>query len=386
MPFCVSKCPYCDFNSHVGQQHLFNGYLRALLEEVRAWGRELAHPDLDTVFIGGGTPSLVPAEHIAALLDAVRSSFTLAPDAEVSMEANPQSAQAERMDRWLAAGVNRLSLGVQSLDDPTLRFLERAHDATEARAVMAQARAAGFGSVSFDLIFAVPGLATARWREVLEEALSFCPDHISAYELTPEAGTRLGVDVGAGRTTLPDEETQVAQYEVAREVLAAAGLERYEVSNWARAGHRCRHNLTYWSGLPYAAAGAGAHAFVHPPRVPSWLGAPPPGAVTARQWNVASPAAYIAAVRGRGTGVAGHEWLDLPTTASDLMMMGLRLDAGVDLVRADEVVPGIARELQPALQRLKGQRLLETDDRRVRATARGLAILNQVAAEFLPVH
>ncbi|HEY8740805.1 MAG TPA: radical SAM protein, partial [Candidatus Dormibacteraeota bacterium] len=168
MPFCVSKCPYCDFNSHVGQQHLFNGYLRALLEEVRAWGRELAHPDLDTVFIGGGTPSLVPAEHIAALLDAVRSSFTLAPDAEVSMEANPQSAQAERMDRWLAAGVNRLSLGVQSLDDPTLRFLERAHDATEARAVMAQARAAGFGSVSFDLIFAVPGLATARWREVLE--------------------------------------------------------------------------------------------------------------------------------------------------------------------------------------------------------------------------
>lgn len=167
VPFCVSKCPYCDFNSHVGQQHLFNSYIGALLLEVAAWGDALGHPELDTVFIGGGTPSLVPAAHIARLMDGVRQAFTLAPGAEVSMEANPQSAEAEKMGAWLQAGINRLSLGVQSLDDQALRFLERAHSAAEAKTVMAAVRGAGFASVSFDLIFAIPGLSTRRWQEVL---------------------------------------------------------------------------------------------------------------------------------------------------------------------------------------------------------------------------
>lgn len=383
VPFCVSKCPYCDFNSHVGRQHLFNGYIRALVEEVRAWGRELGNPELDTIFIGGGTPSLVPAWHITALLEAVRQSFTLARGAEVTLEANPQSAEAARMNAWLAAGVNRLSVGVQSLDDPTLRFLERAHDAAEARSVITMARSAGFTSLSFDLIFAVPGLSTGRWREVLEEALTFAPDHLSAYELTPEAGTRLGADVAAGRTLLPDEDTQLGQLEVAAEVLGPAEFERYEVSNWARPGHRCRHNVTYWSGLPYAAAGAGAHAFVRAAGAPSWLGEAPCGAVTARQWNVAGPAAYINAVRQRGVATGGQEWLDLATTASDLMMMGLRLVDGVDLGAADSALPGIAETLRPAIAALAGRDLLAVDGSRVRATARGLAVLNRVAAEFL---
>ncbi|MDQ6749069.1 MAG: radical SAM family heme chaperone HemW [Candidatus Dormibacteraeota bacterium] len=384
LPFCVSKCPYCDFNSHVGQRHLFNGYLRALVEEVRAWGSELGHPELDTVFIGGGTPSLVPGGHIATLLDAVREAFTLAPGAEVSLEANPQSAEADRMEAWLEAGVNRLSLGVQSLDDPTLRFLERAHDAAEARAVIGRARGAGFASLSFDLMFAVPGLSTERWRAVLEEALSHGPDHLSAYELTPEAGTRLGADVLARRTILPDEDTQVEQYGVASELLAAAGFERYEVSNWARRGQQCRHNLAYWGGQPYAAAGAGAHAFAMPPAVPRWLDPRPTGAVTVRQWNVASPAAYIAAVRQRGSAVAGSEWLDLATTGSDLMMMGLRLEAGVDLARADLALPGVAALLEPAVARLVTEGLLHRSGQQVSATTRGRAVLNRVAAEFLP--
>ena len=385
VPFCVSKCPYCDFNSHVGQQHLFNGYLRALLLEVRNWGDALGHPELDTVFIGGGTPSLVPAEHIANLLDAVRGAFSLAPGAEVTMEANPQSAEAARMGAWLDAGVNRLSLGVQSLDDSTLRFLERAHDAAEARAVMTRARAAGFRSLSFDLIFAVPGLTTSRWGEVLDEALSFRPDHLSAYELTPEAGTRLGADVAAGRTVLPDDDTRVAQYELADRVLARAGLGRYEVSNWARPGHRCRHNMTYWSGLPYAAAGAGAHAFLHPPVVTPWTGPTPPSAVSVRQWNVASPAAYVAALRKSGQAVAGSEALDLGTTASDLMMMGLRLEEGVDLHSTERLFPGFGATVAGPVNRLAGDQLLDRATGRVRATDRGRAILNRVVAEFLPV-
>ncbi|MGI8609031.1 MAG: radical SAM family heme chaperone HemW [Candidatus Dormibacteria bacterium] len=375
VPFCVSKCPYCDFNSHVGQQHLFNSYIGALLLEVAAWGDALGHPELDTVFIGGGTPSLVPAAHIARLMDGVRQAFTLAPGAEVSMEANPQSAEAEKMGAWLQAGINRLSLGVQSLDDQALRFLERAHSAAEAKTVMAAVRGAGFASVSFDLIFAIPGLSTRRWQEVLEEALAFSPDHLSAYELTPEHGTRLGVEVEAGRTLLPDDDTRIEQYELTQDLLAAAGFSRYEVSNWARPGHRCRHNMTYWTGMPYAAAGAGAHAFTHRLQ---------PGALTVRQWNIASPAGYIAAVRSKGDAVSGFENLDLATTASDLMMMGLRLDQGVDLDAMELRFPDLRAVLDIPLRRLTGQGLLLEEAGKVRATARGRAVLNQVVAEFLP--
>lgn len=384
IPFCVSKCPYCDFNSHVGLQHLYRSYTRALVEEIRAWGRELGHGPLDTVFIGGGTPSLVDAGEIAAIMDAVRASFDLRPGAEVTLEANPQSAEVSRVDAWLAAGVNRLSLGIQSLDDDALRFLERAHDAAEALKVMAMACRAGFDSVSFDLIFAIPGLSTARWREVLSQALALRPDHLSAYELTPEEGTRLGADVAAGRTRLPDDDTRIAQYELADEMLGAAGLRRYEVSNWARPGHRCRHNLTYWSGEPYAAAGAGAHAFAVAGGAPSWLGRPGEHAVTARQWNVSSPAAYIAAVKARGSAVGGHEWLDLPTTALDLVMMGLRLDRGIDVGRTDALVPGFADVIQPVAGRLEDDGLLERHEGHLRATPRGRAVLNRVVAEFLP--
>ncbi|HEV1998102.1 MAG TPA: radical SAM family heme chaperone HemW [Candidatus Dormibacteraeota bacterium] len=384
VPFCVSKCPYCDFNSHVGQQHLFNGYLRALLQEVAAWGAALGHPELDTVFIGGGTPSLVPAEHITRLMDGVRGSFSLAAGAEVSIEANPQSIEAQKMGAWLEAGINRLSLGVQSLDDGALRFLERAHDAAEARAVMAAARAAGFQSVSFDLIFAIPGLSTARWEEVLADALSFSPDHLSAYELTAEHGTRLGVDVDTGRTVLPDDDTRIEQYELTERLMLTGGYARYEVSNWSRPGHRCRHNLTYWSGLPYAAAGAGAHAFTHVPALTGWTGPLSADALTVRQWNVASPAGYIAAVRSAGHAVSGSEALNLATTAADLMMMALRLDEGVDLDSMEGHFPGLRASIAAPLRRLADHELLMDEGGRVRATTRGRAILNQVVAEFLP--
>ena len=385
VPFCVSKCPYCDFNSHVGQQHLFNAYLRALVQEVGAWGEALGHPELDTVFIGGGTPSLVPAAQIAGLMDGVRASFKLAQGAEVSMEANPQSAEAMKMDAWLDAGINRLSLGVQSLDDASLRFLERANDADEARSVMARARSAGFRSLSFDLIFAVPGLSTSRWREVLDEALAFSPNHLSAYELTPEPGTRLGADVEAGRTVLPDDDTRIEQYELTDVRLRAAGFSRYEVSNWATPGHQCRHNLTYWTGLPYAAAGAGAHAFTRRAVATGWTEAAPAEAVSLRQWNLASPAGYIAAVRSRGHAVGGSEWLDLATTASDLMMMGLRLEQGCDLGPLEEAFPGLRATVAEPLRRLVQQGLLTERVGLVRSTDRGRAVLNQVVAEFLPV-
>ena len=337
------------------------------MAEIEAWGRELGGPRLDTVFIGGGTPSRVPAKHIAVALSAVRRSFDLSPDAEVTLEANPQSAESDKMEAWLAAGVNRLSLGFQSLDAGALGFLERAHDAAEALSVYRHARSAGFANISCDLIFASPGLSTKRWGEVLAEVVALGPDHVSAYELTPEAGTRLGADVAAGRTAMPGEDLRLEQYETALQALGDAGFERYEVSNWARPGRECRHNLAYWRGVPYAAAGAGAHAFVFADYAPEWLsrtrapgGPAPAAALAARQWNVANPAAYIAAVRRQGHAMAGHEWLDAGTAIGDLMMMGLRRDAGVDLAAAS-VLYGIdiAADLAPVIDRLCGFGLLE---------------------------
>lgn len=414
-PFCKSKCPYCDFNSHVGLEGLFGRYAAALAREVKAWGAALGGPRLDTVFVGGGTPSRVPAEHIRMALDAVRAGFDLAPDAEVTIEANPQSAEAERMEGWLAAGVNRLSLGFQSLDAASLGFLERAHDADEAVAVFRRARRAGFANVNCDLIFAVPGLSLGRWREVLGEVLALGPEHVSAYELTPEPGTRLGADVAAGRTVLPQEGEQVEQYEAAEELLAVAGLRRYEVSNWAVPGRECRHNLAYWRGVPYAAAGAGAHAYLHvaqgharpnpapPPQtpldgplrgggqgLPVWIGETTPAeAVALRRWNVASPATYVAAVEAGRSPVAGFEWSDLPTALAELMMMGLRKEAGVDLdfARATfgvDVEAALAAPIADLRRRGLVELAASRGGRRLVATERGRRVLNTVAAAFLP--
>jgi oxygen-independent coproporphyrinogen-3 oxidase len=385
VPFCVSKCPYCDFNSHVALDHLFAAYNRALCAELRAWAEELDHPRLDTVFIGGGTPSLVPAEHIAGALDAVRAAFNLSPDAEVTLEANPHSAEAKRMDAWLAAGVNRLSLGFQSLDEDALAFLERAHSAGEAVDVFQRARKAGFDNINCDLIFALPGLSTSRWKEVLDAVIRLRPEHISAYELTPEAGTRLGADVKSGRTVMPDDDLKLAQYDAAAEALGRGGYQRYEVSNWALPGRECRHNIAYWSGVPYAAAGAGAHAYLHRGCHPAWLGADvPPDAVAVRQWNLSNPAAYIQAVKDHGHASAGHEWLDLRTTLGELMMMGLRRDAGVDLaLTSNRFGTDVLKILARPLQRGVDDHLLRLEGTVVTCTERGGRLLNRVAAEFI---
>jgi oxygen-independent coproporphyrinogen-3 oxidase len=385
VPFCVSKCPYCDFNSHVGLEGLFDSYNRALVTEITTWGRELGRPRIDTVFIGGGTPSRVPSEHLDAVLEAVRRSFDVAVGAEVTIEANPQSADGEKMEAWLAAGVNRLSLGFQSLDAAALAFLERAHTATEAVGVFHRARRAGFANINCDLIFAVPGLSTQRWVEVVQEVLALEPDHVSAYELTPERGTRLGADVASGRTAMPGEDLRLEQYEAAARLFAEAGLSRYEVSNWSLPGRQCRHNVAYWSGVPYAGAGAGAHAFVFAEAAPSWLiRARPAAAVAARQWNLAQPAAYIAAVREKGHAMAGHEWLDIGTAIGDLVMMGLRRDTGIDLEAASRRYGvDVGAALAPGVDRLAGLGLLERAGDHLRATAQGTMVLNGVVAEFL---
>ena len=255
LPWCVRKCPYCDFNSHTAGADVDTGrYARALAADIAREAHDLAGRTVDTVFLGGGTPSFFPPAEIGRVLEAVRTSFSLAPDAEITMEANPGALESGRLGGYREAGVNRLSLGAQSFDDAALRRLGRIHDADRIRRAFREARDAGFDNVNLDLMFALPGQDLAGAAADLEEAVRLAPEHISRYQLTLEPNTRFYAAPPAG---LPDEDLAFEMQERGGEVLELAGYEQYEVSAWARPGRRCRHNLNYWLFGDYVGAGAG---------------------------------------------------------------------------------------------------------------------------------
>ncbi len=271
--------------------------MSALTMEVRSLGERLGRLSLDTVFIGGGTPSLVEPELLAALVATVRSTFSVAVDAEVTMEANPSSTTTERARVWRDAGVNRISIGVQSLEADALRFLGRVHDADRALAAVTEVRAAGFESINCDLIYAVPGLGDTRWRRTLDRVVAASPTHISCYELTVEPGTPLHTRVRQGQVTPVNGGRSLRQHRIAVELLERAGYGQYEVSNFALAGQASRHNLVYWRNGYYAAAGVGAHGHL-PATAAAALGLEvEPGAVSVRYWHGRGIAAYGRALR-----------------------------------------------------------------------------------------
>ena len=280
VPFCQRRCGYCDFFSTEGKQKLLPGYLRALIREVRSVGAAGERPRVGSAYFGGGTPSLIDPDRMAMLLQEIRRAFRLSPDAEISMEANPGTVDSSRLARYRAAGINRLSLGVQSADDDELQMLGRIHTYPEAEQAYRDARRAGFANVSLDLIYGLPGQTVATWERTLERALSLAPEHLSLYGLTLERGTSLARLVRRGTLPAPEEDAAADMYELAEEQLAAAGYRHYEISNWAKDGESgieaaskgssgmepmrfpkfaCRHNLRYWLNLPYLGLGAGAH-------------------------------------------------------------------------------------------------------------------------------
>jgi len=295
IPFCVAKCGYCDFNSYALEGLLETGragadwaprYADALLREMEARCRALGlgGRGVETLFFGGGTPSLFPPEETARVLDALKRRFDLSPEAEVTLEANPGAADAARFAALREAGVSRLSIGVQTFDDLALRRLDRAHTGEEARAAFRAAREAGFGNVSLDLMFGIPFQTLADAASDLEAALALGPEHISAYELTIEPGTAFHALHARGRLAgLPDEEAALAMWELRDRLLSRAGYERYEISNFARPGFRCRHNLNYWRRGEYLGLGAGAHSFIGGRRL----------------WNHARPDVYEEKAGGR---------------------------------------------------------------------------------------
>jgi putative oxygen-independent coproporphyrinogen III oxidase len=316
-PFCLSKCPYCDFNSHVRAEIDSPRFTAALLAELRFEAARLGRRRLTSIFFGGGTPSLMPPASVAALIETACDLFDPAADIEITLEANPTSVEAGRLAGYAAAGVNRVSLGVQSLDPVALTMLGRQHDVAEAIAALTLARRL-FSRVSFDLIYARPGQSLADWRRELAAALDFGCDHFSLYQLTIEPGTAFEARHRAGALVLPEAEAAAALYALTHEVAASAGLPRYEVSNYARPGAESRHNLSYWRYGDYAGIGPGAHGRV------TLAG----GLVATRRHRAPEP--WAARVEQNGHGGGSDMVLDERERAREALLMGLRLVEGID--------------------------------------------------------
>lgn len=371
-PYCRSRCPYCDFNAHVPRGAVDAGrWRRAYAAEIRR-ARALTGPRaLGSVFLGGGTPSLMEPDTVAGVLAAAAAAWPPAPDLEVTLEANPNSAEAARFRDFRGAGVNRVSVGVQSLDDRALRFLGRGHSAAEARRAV-EAAAAVFPRFSFDLIYARPGQARAAWRSELADALALAGGHLSCYQLTVEEGTPFHAMRADGRLELPGPEEALALFRDADEILAGRGLLRYEVSNHALPGEEARHNLAYWRGRDYVGVGPGAHGRLARD-----------GRVLALR-QARDPAAWLGAVEARGSGAEEEAPLAPAEAAREMVLMGLRLAEGLDgeaLARRT----GVAFEdavRADALARAEREGLCERAAGRLRATAEGLPVLDALVREL----
>ncbi|MDH3239839.1 MAG: radical SAM family heme chaperone HemW [Alphaproteobacteria bacterium] len=374
-PFCVSKCPYCDFNSHVAEAIDQPAWRAAYLREIEDAARALAGRTVTSVFFGGGTPSLMAPDTAAAILEKLRSLWpdTAWETVEITLEANPNSAEAQRFAAFRAAGVNRLSLGVQALDDSALGFLGRAHSAAEALAALRTARA-HFGRINADMIYARPGQSEAAWRDELARLMAEGLSHLSLYQLTIERGTPFFARHRRGEFALPGADAEARLYEVTGEVLGAAGLEAYEVSNYARPGAECRHNLTYWRYGDFAGFGPGAHGRL----------TGPDGTVATE--NIRNPRDWIAAVEARASGRKSDTPLTPDERAAEMLLMGLRLARGVDEARFEAVTGGtFADRIAPGrLKRLIDAGYLTYEDGRLRASEAGRLRLDAVIGALLP--
>ncbi len=367
-PFCAAKCPYCDFNSHVRHVPVDQArYVEAFRREIATTAARTPGRTVGSIFMGGGTPSLMQPATVGAILDAVASVWTVAADAEITMEANPSSVEAERFRGYRAAGVNRVSLGVQALNDKDLRFLGRLHNVAEARAAIAIATST-FERTSFDLIYARPGQTMEAWGAELAEALAMASDHVSLYQLTIEPDTPFAALYDAGKLQPPDEELAADLYALTQEVCDRAGRPAYEISNHAAPGAECRHNLLYWRYGEYAGIGPGAHGRL-------LLDDGRHATATARE-----PEKWLERVESWGDGLDSDELLTPEEEADEMLLMGLRLVEGIDLARYQRIA---GRSLDPRrLSELVQYGMVETVGGKVRATRAGSFVLDAVVADL----
>ncbi|MCF8706434.1 radical SAM family heme chaperone HemW [Rhizorhapis sp. SPR117] len=367
-PFCVSKCPYCDFNSHVREGVDQAEWRTALLKDMAHEAALTGGRPLSSIFFGGGTPSLMPPETVAALLYAAERHWGFADDIEITLEANPSSVEAARFADIAAAGVNRVSLGLQALEDDALRFLGRAHDVAEGLAALETAQRV-FDRVSFDLIYARPQQGEAEWGAELERALSFGTSHLSLYQLTIEPGTRFDTLVRKGAFVPADPDHAANLFEITREMTAAAGIPAYETSNHARFGEESRHNLIYWRYQDYVGIGPGAHGRRG-------------GMATFRRKK---PENWLSALARNGHGMEQEAVLSPQDKATEALLMGLRLEEGVDLERIARI-SGVKRDVlvdDAAIERLSAMGLIALDGGRLRVLPSGTLLLDAILPQIV---
>lgn len=399
IPFCERKCPYCDFNTYAGLQALFPATVEALCQEMARWRQPLAGRTVSTIFVGGGTPTVLEGDQLARLFEAVHANFAVAAGCEITCEANPGTVDRAKFATLRSLGVNRLSMGVQSLQPEELQFLGRIHGVEDVYLAFDAARAAGFENINLDFIFGLPSQSPEKWQDTLSRAMALAPEHLSLYSLIVEQNTPLHHWVEVGQVDAPDDDLAADLYELAMDKLAAKGYVQYEVSNWARpedqgSGHgsgqgagqepetptyACRHNLIYWRNDDYLGVGPGAHSHLR--------GVTHAGETSERRWgNRKPPGGYVKRVRSGETLEEFSETIDGRLAMGETMMLGLRLlREGVQRERfaqrhGQTVESVFARELHELSQR----RLLWEDQRQIRLSPEGLLLGNQVFAAFLP--
>jgi len=367
-PFCISKCPYCDFNSHVRETVDQVAWRAALLQDLAYEAEQLPDRRLTSIFFGGGTPSLMPPATVAALIEAAAQHWMVTDNIEITLEANPSSVEAARFDDLARAGVNRVSLGLQALDDTALAYLGRAHGVGEGLAALATAQRA-FERVSLDLIYARPGQTPESWRSELEHALGFGTEHISLYQLTIEPGTQFAAKLARGDLATLDPDLAADLFEQTRAQAAAAGLPAYEISNHARPGAESRHNLTYWRYGSYAGVGPGAHGRRH-------------GMATVRRKK---PENWLARVAANGHGIEQEDLLSPASRAQEALLMGLRLNEGIDLARIAALTGQAVDQLidEAAVARLSRQGLLFRSGTTLRVTEAGTLLLDAILGDIV---
>ena len=362
IPFCLKKCTYCDFYS-VSDSKFINGpYMTSLCKELEM--RKAYNGELDGIYIGGGTPSILKEKDIATIMDKVRSTCRISAEAEITSEANPGTLTEKGTKGMLNAGINRISIGVQSLDDRELSLLGRMHDAAEAIAAFNIARVGGFGNISLDLIYGIPGQNLDGWKRTLKKIISLCPEHISTYELTPEKNTILYEQLEKNRLKLPDEDEVAEMYYTAIDILTEGGYEHYEISNFALPGLLCRHNLNYWDRGEYIGIGAGAHSFLAGRRIA----------------NVCDVRQYIHDVELGALPIAEETLLNYRDEIEETLFLGLRKTDGFDskLIPAD-----MTEQLKEALDDLSHQGLLDLSRGHIKLTRKGLIVCNSVIVRLM---
>jgi len=385
IPFCHVKCHYCDFTSYAGVLRLREPFVAALRDEITYGGRQARRENGEkrrcrTIFFGGGTPSLLSAEQVALLLATAREAFDVDEDAEISLEANPGALEYGHLDELRALGVNRLSMGAQSFDAALLRWMGRIHSPEDVEGAFEAARAAGFDNINLDFMYALPGQTLESWVATLERALALEPDHLSLYSLIVEEHTPLHRWVSEGKVAPPDDDLAADMYEHARQRLREAGYVHYEISNWARSGRECAHNLTYWRNLSYIGLGAGAH---------SWYGAHRfVEAKSLREYTERVTVALTSPNRGvalPAAAIVEEEVISRELEMAETVMLGLRLTAGVDLADFERRY-GLSLEsvFAERLREARAAGLVETVKGRLRLTERGTLLGNEVFAALLP--